>query len=79
MGGRGSRDVRGVGDSSPRARWSPLPGPFGPSDPVRFSFPPISERAVALLEPNFWTHSLQIHCNGLGPKTVTLQVVSKFF
>ena len=31
------------------------------------------KQAVALSEPNFWTHSLQIHCNGLGPKTMTLQ------
>ena len=72
--GRGSRDTRGVGDSSPRARWSLLPGPFGPSDPVRFSFPPPLERVVVLSEPNFWTYSLQIHYNGLGPKTVTLQL-----
>ena len=33
------------------------------------------KQVVALSEPNFWTHSLQIHCNRLGPKTVTLQLV----
>ena len=36
-------------------------------------FPP-SKQAVALSEPNFWTHSLQIHCNGPGPKIATLQL-----
>ena len=35
-----------------------------------FSLP---KQVVASLEPNFWTHFLQIHCNGLGPKTETLQ------
>ena len=43
--GRGSRKARGVGDSSPQARWSPLPRPFGPSDPVRFSFPPLQNES----------------------------------
>ena len=59
--GRGSRDVRGVGDSSPRARWSPLPGPIGSSDLERFSFPPFrtSCRLIRsqLLDP-FSTNSL---------------------
>ena len=46
---------------------------------------PISTQVVALLEPSFWTHSLQIHCTRFaGPrssfvarpnqKTVTLQL-----
>ena len=33
------------------------------------------KQAVASSDPNFWTHSLQIHCNGPGLKTVTLQQV----
>ena len=48
---------------------------------------PISTQAVAPSEPSFWTHSLQIHCNGfVGPrslsvagpsqKTVTLQILN---
>ena len=41
-----------------------------PSDSVYFSPP---KQAVASSEPNFWTHSLQIHCNGPSPKTETLQ------
>ena len=32
------------------------------------------KQAVAPLEPKFWTHSLQIHYNGLGSKTETLQL-----
>ena len=59
----------GVEDSRPWVR-----GPFSlgcwPPDSVCF-LPP--KRVVASSEPNFWTHSLQIHCNGLGPKTVILQ------
>ena len=51
-------------------RGNPSPWDVGPSDSVCFSPP---KQVVALSEPNFWTHSLQIHCNGLGPKTVTLQ------
>ena len=43
-------------------------GPFGS---VYFSPPKL---AVASSEPNFWTHSLQIHCNGLSPKIETLQL-----
>ena len=52
-------------------RGVPSPWDLGPSDPVRFS--PL-EQIVALSEPNFRTHSLQIHCNGSGPKTMTLQM-----
>ena len=48
------------------------PWDVGPSGSVYFSPPKL---AVASSEPNFWTHSLQIHCNGLGPKTETLQLV----
>ena len=48
----------------------PSPWDVGPPHSVCFSPP---KRAVALSEPNFWTHSLQIHCNGLSPKTITLQ------
>ena len=32
------------------------------------------KQAVAPSESKLWTHFLQIHCNGLGPKTETLQV-----
>ena len=48
-----------------------LPWDVGPSSSVYFSPP---KQAVASSEPNFWTHSLQIHCNGFGPKTMTLQL-----
>ena len=68
---RGPWDARGVGDSSPRAKVSFSLRPLG--RPILYIFPP-SEQAVALSEPNFRTHSLQIHCNGPGPKTVTLQL-----
>ena len=61
---------RGVGDSCPRAR-GPSPWDVGPPYSVCFSSP---KQAVVLSEPNFWTHSLQIHCIGPGSKTVTLQV-----
>ena len=44
-----------------------------PPDFVCFSPP---KQAVTSSEPNFWPHSLHIHCNGLGPKTMTLQKVS---
>ena len=67
---KGSRDERGVGDSSPRAKGSFSLGPLGRL--ILFAFPP-SERAIALSEPNFQTRSLQIHCNGFGLKTATLQ------
>ena len=40
--------------------------------PILCIFSP-PKQVVASLEPNFWTHFLQIHCNGLGPKTETLQ------
>ena len=53
-------------------RGVPSPWDVGPPDSVCFSTP---KQVVALSEPNFWTHSLQIHCNGLGPKTDTLHVV----
>ena len=44
----------------------------GPSGSIYFSLP---KQAVASSKPNFWTHSLQIHCNGPGPKIETLQLV----
>ena len=47
------------------------PWDVGPSDSVYFSPP---KRVIASLEPNFWTNSLQIHCNGPGSKTKTLQL-----
>ena len=47
------------------------PWDIGPSDFVYFSPP---KQVVASSKPNFWTHSLQIHCNGLGPKTEILQL-----
>ena len=50
----------------------PSPWDVGPPDSVCFSS---SKQAVASSEPNFWTNSLQIHCNGLGLKIVTLQLV----
>ena len=52
-------------------RWVLSPWDVGPSDSVYFSPP---KQAVASSKPNFWTHSLQIHCNGPGPKTETLQL-----
>ena len=47
------------------------PWDVGPSDFVYFSLP---KQVVAPSEPNFWTHSLQIHYNGPGLKTETLHV-----
>ena len=47
------------------------PWDVGLPDSVCFSSP---KQAVASSEPNFWTHSLQIHCNGLGMKSVTLHI-----
>ena len=47
------------------------PWDVGPLEFVCFSS---LKQAVASSEPNFWTHSLQIHCNGPGPKTETLQL-----
>ena len=52
-------------------RGVPSPWDVRLPDSVCLSSP---KQAVASLEPNFWPHSLQIHCNGLGPKTVTLQL-----
>ena len=66
---RGSWDARGVGSSRPRER-GPFSPDVGPSNSVYFSPP---KQVVASSEPNFWTHSLQIHCNGPGTKTETLQ------
>ena len=43
---------------------------IGPTGSVYFS---LLKQAVASSEPNFWTHSLQIHCNGPDPKTETLE------
>ena len=50
-------------------RGVPSPWDVGPPDSVCLSSP---KQVVASSEPNFWPHSLQIHCNGLGPKIVTL-------
>ena len=47
------------------------PWDVGPSDSEYFSLP---KQAVISLEPNNWTNSLQIHCNGPSPKTETLQL-----
>ena len=52
-------------------RGVPSPWDVGPPDSVCISSP---KQAVVSSEPNFWPHFLQIHCNGLGPKTVTLQL-----
>ena len=54
-------------------RGVPSPWDLGPPDLVCLSS---SKQAVASSEPNFWSHSQQIHCNGLGPKTMTLQLAS---
>ena len=53
---------------------------IGPSDsmflaPI-WSSSTTPKQAVAPSEPNLWTHSLQIHCNGLGLKAQTLQLAS---
>ena len=47
------------------------PWDIGPSSSVYFS--PLKQ-AIASLESNFWTHYLQIHYNGPGLKTETLQL-----
>ena len=47
------------------------PWDIGPSGSVYFSPP---KQVVASSEPNFWTNSLQIHCNGPDPKTETLHI-----
>ena len=52
-------------------RGVPSPWDVGPPDSVCLSSP---KQVVASSEPNFWPHSLQIHCNGLGLKIVTLQL-----
>ena len=52
-------------------RGVPSPWGIGPLDSVCFSSP---KQVIASSEPNFWTYSLQIHCNGLSPKIVTLQL-----
>ena len=49
----------------------PSPWDVGPPDSVCFASP---KQAIASSESNFWTHSLQIHCNRFGPKTMTLQL-----
>ena len=48
-----------------------LPGMLGRPSLCVFHPP---KQAVTSSEPNFWTHSLQIYCNGLGPKIETLQL-----
>ena len=53
-------------------RGVPSPWDVGLPDSVCLSSP---KQAVASSDPNFWPHSLQIHFNGLGLKTVTLQLV----
>ena len=53
--------------------WVPSPWDVGSPNSLCFSLP---KQAFALSEPNFWIYSLQIHCNGLGPKTATLQLAS---
>ena len=69
---KSSWEARGDGNSHPRTR-SPFPLGVGPSDSM-FLAPtwssPIPKQAVAPSEPNFWTHSLQIHCNrSVGPRS----------
>ena len=49
-----------------------VPSPLDVGLPDSVCFSPLKQ-AIALSEPNFWTHFLQIHYNGLSPKTVTLQ------
>ena len=50
-----------------------FPWDVGPSDSVFLApiwSPLIPKQAITLSEPNFWTHSLQIHCNGsAGPRS----------
>ena len=52
-------------------RGVPSPWDVGPPDSVCLSSP---KKVVASSELNFWPHSLQIHCHGLSPKIVTLQL-----
>ena len=56
-------------------RGVPSPWDVGLPNSVCLSSP---KQAIASSEPNFWPHSLQIHYNGLGPKTVTLQYIYIF-
>ena len=64
---RGSWETRGVGNSHPRTR-----SPFSLGERVVWScvlgsywiIAPTPKPAVALSEPNLWTHSLQINCKG---------------
>ena len=70
MGGRLLRDREGVGVFPSLSEGSLLPGTIGPLDSVCLSSP---KKVIVSSQPNFWPHSLQIHYNGLGPKTVTLQ------
>ena len=70
-GGRLLRDRKGVGAFPSSSKGSFLPRTIGPFDSMCLSSP---KQAVVSSQPNFWPHSLQIHCNGLGPKTVTLQL-----
>ena len=67
-----SLEVRLDGNPYPQTR-SPFPRGFELSGSV-FLAPtwssPTSTQVVALSEPNFWTYSLQIHCNGsAGPRS----------
>ena len=69
----GKREELGIHILGPRVL---SPWDVGPSDFV-FLAPiwssSISKQAVAPSEPNFWTHSLQIHCNGsVGPRSHSL-------
>ena len=57
-------------------RGVPSPWDVGQPDSVCLSSP---KQVVASSELNFWPHSLQIHCNGLGPKTMTLQFYFTIF
>ena len=67
-----SWEVRLDGNSYPLTR-SPSPRGVGPSGSVFLAHSwssPTSTQAVAPSEPSFWTHSLQIHCNGsVGPRS----------
>ena len=61
-------DREGLAHSRPRVR-----GPFSLGRwAARFCVLFTQKQVVASSKPNFLTHSLQIHCNGLGSKTVTL-------
>ena len=68
-GERGSWEARGARNSHPRPRspfslrrravWSYVPSSYS-------IIPPTSIPTVTPSEPNFWTHSLQFHCNGFA-------------